>query len=510
MTRARDDRLATRRAPLEMGPDEFRARGHELVEQIADLLESLPARPVTRGVSPRAVRAALGDDPLPAHGTSAEALLGEVTSQLFEHSLYNGHPRFFGYITASPAPIGILADFLASAVNPNLGAWLLSPVATEIEAQTVRWIAELVGYPRAAGGILVSGGNVANFVGFLAGRRAKAPWDIRASGLRSGPPLAVYLSTETHTWIHKAADLFGQGLDAVRWIPVDARRRMDTAALERAIVADREHGVVPLLAVGAAGTVEVGAVDPLGEIAAICRAHGLWFHVDGAYGALAAALPDAPEDLRALSEADSVALDPQKWLYSPLEAGCVLVKEPKHLADAFSFHPEYYEFGGSDDEPPINYYELGLQNSRGFRALKVWLALRHAGREGYEQMIHDDIALAQALNDAVTAVRELEPFACNLSITTFRFVPADLEPGGDAVEEYLNDLNREIVSRLQKGGEAFLSNAVVDGRYLLRACIVNFRTRRADVEALAEIVVRLGREVDGELRPEGLPAATEV
>jgi len=242
--------------------------------------------------------------------------------------------------------------------------------------------------------------------------------------------------------------------------------------------------------------VSTGAIDPLGEVAAICKRHDLWFHVDGAYGAPAAVLPEASPDLKALSLADSVAVDPHKWLYAPLEAGCTLVRNPSHLADAFSFHPAYYHFSDSDDgETPTNFHELGLQNSRGFRALKVWLGLRQAGRDGYIQMIRDDIALTEAMYRAAEAHPELEAFTLGLSIATFRFVPADLTLSGVEREQYLNDLNSALVTRLQADGEFFVSNAVINGSYVLRACIVNFRTSLADVEAVPEMVVRTGRSL---------------
>jgi aromatic-L-amino-acid/L-tryptophan decarboxylase len=386
-----------RRAPLEMEPDEFRALGHRLIERIADFLARLREMPVTPGEEPGVVRQRLGGDGAPAKGTDAAVLLDEAADLLVEHSLFNGHPRFLGYITASAAPIGALADLLAAAVNPNVGAWSLAPVATEIEAQTIRWIAELIGYPAGCGGLLVSGGNAANFVAFLAARRATADWDIRALGLRGRPQRTVYVSEETHTWIQKAADLFGLGTDSIRWIPADRERRLDVSALERRIADDRAAGHAPFLVVGTAGTVSFGTVDPLPALAALCRRERLWFHVDGAYGAPAAMLPDAPADLKALAEADSIAIDPHKWLYAPLEAGCVLVREPERLRDAFQFHPEYYAFEDPEREERTNFHEWGLQNSRGFRALKVWLALRQAGREGYVRMIREDIALAEAL-----------------------------------------------------------------------------------------------------------------
>jgi aromatic-L-amino-acid/L-tryptophan decarboxylase len=481
----------------------FRELGHRLVDQLASFLESLPRRPVTRDESPSAVRDALDlTGGLPESGTDPGPLLEETAQLLFDHSLFNGHPRFFGYITAPPAPIGILADFLAAAVNPNVGAWLLSPAATEIESQTVRWIAELIGYPVDCGGLLVSGGNMANFVCFLAARAAKAGRDAREHGLAgdSGRRLRVYGSAETHTWIQKAADLGGLGSESIRWIPTDARLRMDVAALRRQMKADAAAGDLPCMVVGTAGSISTGAVDPLPEIAALCREQGVWFHVDGAYGGLAAALPGAPDDLRGLSQADSVAVDPHKWLYAPLEAGCALVRDPDRLRAAFMYRPPYYQL----EERGTNFVDYGPQNSRGFRALKVWLALRHAGAAGYRKMIADDISLSQAMAEAVGQHAELQLTTQDLSITTFRYVPRDLRSkiGEEAVERHLDRLNRELLDRLQRGGEAFVSNAVIGGRYVLRACIVNFHTALADVEAVPEIVARTGRTIDAKLRRE--------
>jgi glutamate/tyrosine decarboxylase-like PLP-dependent enzyme len=413
--------------------------------------------------------------------------------------LFNAHPRFFGYITAAPAPIGVLGDFLAAAVNANVGAWTLSPAATEIESQTVRWIASLIGYPADCGGLLVSGGNMANVVCFLAARAAKAGWDVRADGVAraSGQRLRVYGSAETHTWIQKAADIGGIGTESIRWIPTDDKLRMDVSALRRQIEADRAAGDVPCMVVGTAGSVSTGAVDPLREIGAVCREHDVWFHVDGAYGGFAAALPDAPDDLRGLTTADSVAVDPHKWLYAPLEAGCALVRDSQLLRAAFAYHPPYYHF----NEQATNYVDFGPQNSRGFRALKVWLALRHVGAAGYRTMIADDIRLSRAMADAVRRNEDLQLVSQELSITTFRYVPRELRAsvGEPATERRLDALNRRLVDRVQTGGEVFLSNAVVGDRYVLRACIVNFHTTRVDVEATVDIVVRLGRELDGEL-----------
>ena len=499
------DKQTKRTAPIAMSGEEFRAAGHNLVDRIAEFLESIPGRALTPNEPPHAVRGALGEGALPEHGSPATEVLDQAATLLFDHSLLSAHPRFWGYIYSSAAPIGALGDLLAAAVNPNVGAWNLSPIASEIEAQTVRWIAELIGYPSDCGGLLVSGGNMANFVPFLAARAAKVDWDLRASGLagKGSRPLRVYCSAETHTWIHKAADLFGLGTDAIRWIGTDEGLRMDTAALRKQIGEDKARGELPFIVVGAAGSVSTGAIDPLPELAAIAREHGMWFHVDGAYGAIAAALPDASPDLRGLALADSVAVDPHKWLYAPLEAGCVLVRDRKTLPRAFSHRPPYYHFPEHEGEESVNYFEYGLQNSRGFRALKVWLALRQVGREGYVRMVADDVKLSQALFDLVQVHAELEAFTQSLSITTFRYVPRRLKPGSQGAEEYLNKLNHELLTRLQRSGETFLTNAVIRGKFVLRACFVNFHSTLADVEALPGIVTRIGAEVDAELQGSG-------
>jgi len=501
------ERLRQRKALLEMPPDQFREIGHRLVDAIADRLAKLPDGLVTPAETPAQVRQVLrAEQTLPRAGADAGRLVAEATEMLFDHSLFNAHPRFFGYITSSPAPIGILGDFLAVALNQNVGAWQLSPLASEIEAQAVRWIAELIGFPTRCGGLLVSGGNMANFACFLAARAAKAPWDARKQGMARGErALLVYASADTHGWINKAADMYGLGTDAIRWIATDGEQRMDAAALRRRVEEDLRLAHRPFLVVGTAGTVGTGAVDPLPEITALCREHDLWFHVDGAYGALAAHADGAPASLRALGDADSVAVDPHKWLYAPLEAGCALVRDADKLRDAFSYHASYYHF----DAQAVNFYDYGPQNSRGFRALKVWLALRQAGRSGSLEMIEDDMRLARHLHQLVSRHPELEAITQGLSITTFRYVPPDLRPqiGSERVESYLNDLNQRVLTALETGGEAFLSNALVGGRFVLRACIVNFHTALGDVEALPGLVSRLGREADAGLRPTALLAA---
>ncbi len=492
--------IATRTSPLNLSSDDFRAAGHQLVDRIADFFDSLAERPVTTGESPSAIRLALdAGRSLPRKGADSTELLNHAAELLFDHSLFNAHPRFWGYVTSSAAPIGVLGELLAAAANPNCGAWLLSPMASEIEAQSIRWIAEMINYSTDCGGLFVSGGNMANIVCFLAARQAKGGSDIRSKGV-DGARLRVYCSKETHTWIQKAADIAGLGTDSVRWIAADDKMRIDLDDLRAQIRADIAAGDKPFLVIGNAGTVSTGAMDPLPEIAAICRESDLWFHIDGAYGGFAAVCPDAAPEFAGLGAADSVAVDPHKWLYAPIEAGCALVRDISKLRDAFAYHPAYYHFGVE----AINYFDLGPQNSRGFRALKVWLALQQAGRDGYVQMISDDIRLSRAMFDCIGKYPELEAMTQGLSITTFRYVPADLTRSSDEVDNYLNELNCEVLTRLQQGGEAYLSNAIIGGKYALRACIVNFRTTLKDVEALLPIVVRTGKQTDAAMRPASL------
>lgn len=489
------------RSALDMTGAEFRAIGHALIDEIAAFYDSLPQRRLTRDTGPDDIRRVLGTGELPENGADPASLFAEVTPLLFDYSLHNGHPKFLGYITSSAAPIGALADLLAAAVNANVGKWDLAPIASEIETQAVRWLADLIGYERECSGVMVSGGNMANILGFIAGRTAKAPWDVREVGNHGDPrKMTSYVSAETHTWVQKAADVCGLGADSIRWIGTDADGRMRLDDLEARIAQDRDEGCLPFLVVATAGSVSTGVVDPVRALARICEAENLWLHADGAYGAPAAVLPEAPEDLRSLRLADSVALDPHKWLYCPLEAACVMTRDADALKNAFAFYPQYYMLDAAQDEG-TNFYQLGMQNSRGFRALKVWLALRAAGRRGYEESIRDDVRLAQRLHDNVDRHLEFEAGTVHLSIATFRFVPEDLQgDAADDTEAYLNTLNQALLAEIQAGGRLYVSNAVIDGRYLLRACIVNFRTTRDDIDALPDEIAAVGRTLDQTLR----------
>jgi glutamate/tyrosine decarboxylase-like PLP-dependent enzyme len=482
-----------------MAPEQFRTLGHRVVDQIADFLGDLRERPVAPSMTPEQVLEELGNAAMPESGLEPEQILDRSIELLGRYNRLTMHPRQWGYIIGSASPIGALADLIAASFNPNVVSWQGAPMATEIENQAVRWIGELLGYP-VGGGLMVSGGNMANFIGFFAARRRQADWELRRAGLNGNGArrLTAYVSAETHTWIEKAADLSGMGTDAIRWIPTDENLRMRTDALTRQIEADRADGALPFLIVGTAGTVSTGAVDPLPELAEIARRFQLWFHVDGAYGAPAILADDSPADLQGLREADSVAVDAHKWLYVPLEAGCALVRERRHLVDTFAYHPRYYDGLKAAGVDLVNFHEMGMQNSRGMRALKVWLVLQQVGRRELVRLIEGDMSLARALFKILDAAPDFEAVTRNLSIATFRYVPEDLRDAGN--DEYLDTLNSKLMIAVQRSGKAYLSNAVIDGRYLLRTCITNFRAGLEDVKALPDIIRELAVPLDAELR----------
>lgn len=486
-----------RESPIAINKTEFKNAGYALIDKIASFIESINEKPVTKGESPQQIQDILGNYSLPENGIEPSILLAKASDLLLNHSLLNGHPKFLGYITSSAAPIGALADLLAASINPNVGANILSPMATAIEQQTIRWLAEFIGVAPTYGGLIVSGGNMANFTAFLAARTAMAQKSFKQDGLIKEDEMLMYCSKATHTWIEKAAVLFGHGTRSIRWIATNDDLTMNINALQQTLENDFNAGKKPFIVIGNAGDVSTGVVDDLKQIATVCKKFNLWFHIDGAYGIPAAVIPELKDLFAGIEEADSIALDPHKWLYSPLEAGCTLVKDPNHLIDTYSSHPIYYNFGNKDETFSQNFYEYGFQNSRGFKALKVWLALQQVGRNGYIQMINDDIKLSKLFFELADKHPQLEAITQNLSITTLRYVPEGVEINKNG--DYLNTLNETLLNTLQTGGKAFLSNAVVNDKYCLRACIVNFRTSARDIQEIIAIIVKEGEEIHKQL-----------
>ena len=487
-------------SPLDMTPDEFRNLGYEIVDRIASHLDELRDIPVAPKATPQAIRDLLGQGAMPETSSDPREALKALTDITLANTCLNAHPRMWGYITGSPSPVGALADLVAASANPNVAGWNGAPIATEIEHQAVQWISQLLGYSDNASGILTSGGNMSNFIGVLAARKAKANWDIRQEGI-DGHGLVLYATRETHAWIEKAADLFGFGTQAIHYVETDARQRMDIDSLANHIRSDRNAGLKPFLVVGTAGTTSTGAIDPLLAIANICQKNDLWFHVDGCYGAPGVLAPHASDDLCGLRLADSLAIDAHKWLYVPLEAGCTLVRDSQHLTTAFSTNPSYYELG-NDPHSVTDYYAMGPQNSRGFRALKVWMTLKQAGREGYREAITQNITQAARLYELLDQQDDFEATTLSLSITTFRYVPRDIDPASSDpnITNYLNELNATLMNHIQRSGDLYLSNAVTDGTTLLRSCIVNFRTSNVDIDSVPTRIRRLAEPLDSDMR----------
>ncbi len=491
---------------LDWGPERARAFADRTVDIYEELLERLPDLPVTNRVTVGDVRDALAIE-VPEEPMPEDALLAYLHDMVFERSMYPGHPRFMAYVSGAGTVPGAAADLLAAGLNMNAGGWLLSPSASEIERQLTATFARWFGLPAEAGGILVSGGAMANFVALKVARDRQAGWDVRAEGLSGHPRIGIYLSTETHVVSTRAADMLGVGTDAVGKIPVDADYRIRVDELREAIRRDRDDGVRPIAVVGSAGTVATGAVDPLADLADLCVEEGIWFHVDAAYGGPAAFTEDLAPLFAGIERADSIAFDPHKWLYTPLSGGCVLVRDLQVLSDSFAVTATYVHQDKERTGRGIDGTQLGPQFSRGNQSLKVWVSLLAHGRRAYTERISHDAALARYLGARAQERPDFElSTPVGLSICCFRYVPPDLPDVADPAEReaYLSLLNERLMTEAQLDGRTFFSNAVLEGRFVLRACIVNFRTEADDLDATLDVVAEIGGRLDAELRPASL------
>jgi glutamate/tyrosine decarboxylase-like PLP-dependent enzyme len=471
---------------FDLSPDEVRRLGALAVEAVGAHREGLNSRPVFGKVG---ALAALFDEPLPEEGLPTEDVLAFVREHVMTHPFGNSHPRFWGFINATADPLGTVADYLASAMNPN--CWGGDHAAVHVEHRVVQWLAQIVGLPAGAEGILTSGGSMANFTTLAAARRAVAP-DVRELGLPDRR-IVVYASDQVHNCVDKAVDLLGIGMRHLRKIPADDQFRMPMDALKDAVAADRKAGLEPAIVVGNAGTVNTGSIDPLEELAEFCRRESLWFHADGAYGAMAAISSRLKPLFAGLERADSVAADPHKWLYVPYEAGAALVREPGRLRDAFRKPAEYLVQDEESPLPgPVLFNERGPELSRGFKALKVWMGLKRHGRRGYAASIERDVALARFLSREVERRPDFELLAMpTLSIANFRY-----RPSGVALSEpELDRLNKRIVNGLVAGGAFLLAPTMLKGRTSMRVAIVNFRTSEDDLTYLLDEAARIGREL---------------
>jgi glutamate/tyrosine decarboxylase-like PLP-dependent enzyme len=525
-----DERNASdvRASSLDITPEALRALAGRAVALVSDYFMHVAGLPVF----PQTTAAELAARLDAAHAPAAPDELDEILADcryVIEHSRQHGHPRFFGYVASPATPVGAFADLIASALNQNVPAWRSAPAATHVERTTLRWLAQLIGYAPEAGGLLTSGGSMANLDALYIAHRTKlradrheagdaatdganvaAPnddgRDVARAGLwRAGAPTCVYVSDQAHHSLTKAADILGIGREQVRVVPTDARFRMDVRALRARLDADARAGLRPFCVVGNAGTVNTGAVDPLTEIAEVAAARGLWFHVDGAYGAPAALDASKRPLFDGLARADSVALDPHKWLYTPVDCGCLLLRAPERARAAWAEveGADYIRIFEQQPDEAFAFFDYGVELSRRFRALKLWLLLRYYGAARIAAAIADDNALAAYMGARVAAAADFELLApVELSICCFRYVPPDLRPKLAAasdderarLEAELNNLNERIVGAVQRGGRAYISNAVLRGRFALRACVVNFRTTRRDIELTLDIIRDEGRK----------------
>ena len=433
-----------------------------------------------------------------ASGESLDKLIAECKTNL-ARSRHNGHPRFFGYVASPSTPVGAYGDLIASTLNANVTSWRSGPAATEIERTVVRWLGSLIGYSNNASGLLTSGGSLANTTALLIAQRNKIGCDVARTGLwKQAQPMTIYASEEIHMSIPKAADMLGFGRDQVRLVPCDERFRIDVRSLRQRLEQDRSNGMQPFCVVASAGTVNTGAVDSLTEVADIAREFEIWFHVDGAYGAPGSLDARKRQLFAGLERADSVSLDPHKWLYVPLDAGCLLFRDAATARAAFTAgDADYIKVLEENAEEAFAFWDYGMELSRRFRALKIWLTLRYYGVDRLAAAISDDISLAQYLAEQVERADDFQLLApVELSICCFRYVPRELrkklqqvaDDEQRRIEDELNALNQRIMLLVQRGGQAYVSNATIQGKFALRACITNFRTTRKDLDLTLEII----------------------
>jgi glutamate/tyrosine decarboxylase-like PLP-dependent enzyme len=466
---------------LEIPPDQFWRVAGYILGLVKDYLGELDAMPTfPPGVTGLDVQHSFAE-PLPQQGAGEEALVALFgVLQLSRPP----SPRFFGYVLGSGDPVAACADLLASVLNQNVTAWRSSPAAVTIERIVVGWLAEAIGCGDFSGS-LTGGGSSANTMALAMAREAKLP-----ANEDGAQPAIVYASDEVHMSIPKAVALLGLGRKNLRLIPTDANFRMVPSELEEAIEADIQAGKKVIAVVATAGTVNTGSIDPLSQIADICRRHNLWLHVDGAYGALAAIA--APEKFRGLELADSVSLDPHKWLYQPLDCGCLLFRDAKHAQAAFAHSGDYARVLSQDPVEGFAFFEESLELSRRFRALKIWLSLRYHGLNAFRDAIRADLAHGQQLAELVRASDKLELLApVELSAVCFRHVGR----GSPTREEDGNAFNQRILKQVIQRGRVYISNASIRGRFALRACFVNHRTTEDDVRAIVEEVLAAAAEV---------------
>lgn len=475
---------------LDWSAEDAALLGHRGVDVWEEFLKRLPELPVHRGFSASEVAAGVAWD-VPEAPDDVERILADTRALLLDWSMYPGSGGFFGYVTGAGTIPGAVADLLAAGLNNNTGGWRLSPGLTELEQRLLRWFSSRLGLPPTAGGYLTSGGSAANHDALVVARDRKAGWDVRRRGVAGGPLLTAYAPVTVHDTVQRGADMIGMGYEAVRAIPVDRQDRVDVTAMRAAIEADVDAGHRPICVVGTSGTVGIGAVDDLVAIADLADEFDLWFHVDGAVGAVGAMVDGLRDRFAGIDRADSISLDPHKWLYVPIACGMLLVRDDADLSRAFHIDPSYTVEDKDRMSAGVDTHIRSPFFTRHAASLKLWWSLRVHGWDAYARRMVHDCELARYLRDLAEAHPRLEATSePELMIATFRYIPADDRPA-----ERVDELNQRIMERLQYSGRVYPSNAIVDGRFVLRACIVNFRTEAEDLEALVDLAVEAGDEL---------------
>ena len=466
---------------LDPSADEIRAWGDSVIRFMTDYLGNLRDRGVYRRIFSRRIRDRL-DAALPTKGTDFDSLLKIFREDIIPFSRQNAHPRMFGYVQSPGIPLAAFADLLASTLNANLTVWRSAPAPVELERLTIDWIRQILGFNAEAVGLFVSGGSMANLAAIAAAREAKAD---------SSGRLRIYASSETHFSIAKAAALLGIGRENVRQVAVDELFRIRIDDLFAKITTDLGAGYVPFCVVANAGTVNTGTVDPLAEIREIADRFQLWMHVDGSYGAFAVLAESARKLFVGMERADSIALDPHKWLYLPVDVGCVIYRDPEKARAAFAHEAEYTRIIGEQGDETFAFWNYGPELSRRFRALKVWMLLKGVGLDALSQAIESNLACARYFESMVRDSDDFEMAApVELSIFCFRHVPAQVKKKSP---EAIDAFNERLLVALQRDGSSYLSNATLGGRFALRGCVLNYRTTLRDMEILLDDLRRVAK-----------------
>jgi glutamate/tyrosine decarboxylase-like PLP-dependent enzyme len=495
---------------FDMDPEEIRKIGYHSVDLMVNYFKNIRNGPILPSKTKKQIKNLI-NEPLPKNEQNPSSVLSQCKDNIIDNSVKMGHPRLLGWIAASGTVISSFADGIASAINQNVTLSRVA-MATSVELLVIDWIKEILDYDSNAAGILLSGGSIANFTALAVARNKKADYNVKTQGMNQNDKnMILYVSEEVHMCIPRAANMLGIGTKNICKVKVDKNYRLDPKDLKEKIIEDKNHGKYPLAVVATAGTVNTGAIDPLNDIADICKDYNLWFHVDAAYGGFAALSKKVKPLLKGLNRADSIALDPHKWLYIPYEAGCVLVKNPADLRDTFFMQATYLH--SKKSQSPSNEYldlsDYSLQLSRQFRALKIWMSLKQYGTKKYERLINQNIHLAQYLEALVNESTDFQAItSTNLSIFCFRYIPKDLNKEykrlnknkQKQIDKYLNRLNQEIIEKMIKDSSTLIYSTILNDIFALRVCIINYRTTKQDILDILTFLRKLGQTADKKLR----------